>query len=99
MLAVTFVKPLEKYGIIMYNIPCRSNPIRQDFFTVISPAVMPTFTYTGTCAEFMKGGMLMKSKHYANGKKIAVCDFRDYHSIDNFLHKSRVTAIAVAVTL
>ena len=41
----------------------------------------------------------MKSKHIANGKKIAVCDFRDYHSIDSFLHKSRVTAIAVAVTL
>jgi len=47
----------------------------------------------------MKGGVLMKSKHIANGKKIAVCDFRDYHSFDNFLHKSRVTAIAVAVTL
>ena len=50
-------------------------------------------------AEFMKGGVLMKSKHIANGKKIAVCNFRDYHFIDSFLHKSRVTAIAVAVTL
>ena len=47
----------------------------------------------------MKGGVLMKSKHIANGKKIAICDFRDYHTSDNFLHKSRVTAIAVAVTL
>ena len=50
-------------------------------------------------AESMKGGMLMKSKHIANGKKIAICDFRDYHTFDNFLHKSRVTAIAVAITL
>ncbi len=36
----------------------------------------------------------MKSKHFANGKKIAICDFRDYHAFDNFLHKSRVTAFA-----
>ena len=56
-------------------------------------------TYTGRYAESMKGGVLMKSKHIANGKKIAICDFRDYHTSDNFLHKSRVTAIAVAVTL
>ena len=41
----------------------------------------------------------MKSKHIVNGKKIAICDFRDYHTSDNFLHKSRVTAIAVAITL
>ena len=34
--------------------------------------------------------MLMKSKYRANGKEIAICDFRDYRSIDNFLHKSRV---------
>ena len=60
---------------------------------------MPTFTYTGSNAESMKGGMLMKSKHIVNGKKIAICDFRDYHTSDNFLHKSRVTAIAVAITL
>ena len=55
---------------------------------------MPTFTYTGSNAESMKGGMLMKSKHIANGKEVAICDFRDYRSIDNFFHKSRVTAIA-----
>ena len=42
----------------------------------------------------MKGGMLMKSKHIADGKEIAICDFRDYHTFDNFLHKSRVTAFA-----
>ena len=60
---------------------------------------MPTFTYTGSNAQSMKGGVLMKSKYRANGKEIAICDFRDYHSIDNFLHKSRVTAIAVAITL
>ena len=93
------MKTLENYRIIVYNMSCRSNPIRQDFFTVYSPAVMPTFTYTGSNAESMKGGMLMKSKHIVNGKKIAICDFRDYHTSDNFLHKSRVTAIAVAITL
>lgn len=50
-------------------------------------------------AESMKGGMLMKNKHIANGKKIAICDFGNYRFTDNFLHKSRVTAIAVAITL
>ena len=59
----------------MYNKIHRSNPIRQDFLTVYSPAVMPTFTYTGSNAESMKGGMLMKSKHCVNGKKIAVLRF------------------------
>ena len=39
----------------------------------------------------------MKSKHYAYGKKIAFCDFRDYHSLDNLLHKSRITASAQTV--
>ena len=55
---------------------------------------MPTFTYTGSIAESMKGGLLMKSKHIANGKKVAICDFRGYHIFDNFLHKSRMTALA-----
>ena len=41
----------------------------------------------------------MKSKHIADGKEIAVCDFRDYHFIVNLIHKSRVTAIALAITL
>ncbi len=36
----------------------------------------------------------MKSKHIANGKKVAICDFRGYHFIDNLLHKSRMTALA-----
>ena len=36
----------------------------------------------------------MKSKHYANGKKIVVCNFRDYHFTDNFLHKSTIAASA-----
>jgi len=40
----------------------------------------------------------MKSKHIANGKKIAICDFRDYHFFDNFFHKSKVTASAKTVT-
>ncbi len=39
----------------------------------------------------------MKSKHCADGKKVAVCNFRDYHFIDNFLHKSRITASAQTV--
>jgi len=47
----------------------------------------------------MKGGMLMKSKYRTYGKEIALCNFRNYHYIDNFNHKSRVTAIAVAITL
>ena len=29
-----------------------------------------------------------------NGKKVAVCNFRDYHFIDNLFHKSRMTALA-----
>ena len=41
----------------------------------------------------------MASKHIADGKKIAFCNFRNYHFVDSFFHKSRVTAIAVAVTL
>ena len=39
----------------------------------------------------------MKSKHYAYGEKIAFCNFRSYHFVGNFVHKSRITAIAVAV--
>ena len=53
--------------------------------------------HTGVYAEFVKGGMLMKSKHYAYGEKIAFCNFRSYHFAGNFVHKSRITAIAVAV--
>ena len=42
----------------------------------------------------------MKSKHIAMyGKKIAVCNFRNYHNIDNSLHKSRITASAKTVIL
>ncbi len=83
----------------MYNIFCRYNPIRQDFLTVVSPAVMPTFIFTGNMSESMKGGVLMKSKHIATyGKEIAICDFRDYRDIGNSLHKSRVTASAKTVT-
>ena len=54
--------------------------------------------HTGTCAEFMKGGMLMKSKHIATyGKKIVICNFRDYSYTDNLFHKSRITASAKTV--
>ena len=69
------------------------NERRQDFLTVFTPAVMPPL-HTGRNAEFMKGGMLMKSKHCTDGKKIAVCNFRDYHFIDSFFHKSKMTALA-----
>lgn len=44
-------------------------------------------------AEFMKGGMLMKSKHIVTyGKEIAICSFDNYRYIDNFHHKSTITA-------
>ena len=84
---------------MVYNVSCRSNPIRQDFLTVVIHRRLCPPLHTGTCAEFMKGGMLMKSKHCANGKEIAICDFRDYHFIDSFLHKSRITASAKTVIL
>ena len=35
----------------------------------------------------------MKSKHIADGKEIAVCDFRDYHYTDNLIHKSTIAAL------
>lgn len=42
----------------------------------------------------------MKSKHCATyGKEIAFCNFGNYHIIDNFLHKSRITASAKTVIL
>jgi len=41
----------------------------------------------------MKGGMLMKSKHIVTyGKEIAICSFDNYRYIDNFYHKSTITA-------
>ena len=43
-------------------------------------------------AESMKGGMLMKSKHYTYGKKIVIYNFRNYHFPDSFCHKSKITA-------
>ncbi len=41
----------------------------------------------------------MKSKHCADGKKVAICNFRDYRIIDNLFHKSRITASAQTVIL
>ncbi len=42
--------------------------------------------------------MNLQNKHIATyGKKITPCNFRYYHTVDNFLHKSRITAIAVTV--
>ena len=79
---------------MVYNTHCRSNPIKVRLLNGgYSPAVMPPL-HTGIRTESMKGGMLMKSKHFANGKEITICDFRDYLLFDNFLHKSRVTALA-----
>lgn len=76
----------------MYNILCRRNPIRQGFLTVISPAVMPTFIFTGNVSESMKGGMLMKSKHCTYEKKTALRSFNYYHLYDNISNKSTIAA-------
>ena len=64
---------------------------------MVTPAVMPAFIFTGIYAEFMKGGVLMKSKYNATyGKKITSgytqSDFGSYHIIDNFRCKSKLTA-------
>lgn len=75
----------------MYNKIHRSNPIRQDFLTVYSPAVMPLL-HTARNAESVKGGMLMKSKYRANGEKIALCNFYYRFIDDNISHKSTVAA-------
>ena len=48
---------------------------------------MSTFTYTAGNAKSMKGGLLMKSKHIADGKEVAICDFRGDHISDNLLKK------------
>lgn len=62
--------------------------------TVFTPAVMPAFIFTGIYAEFMKGGMLMKSKHIATyGKKTAYRSFSSYHIDDNVFHKSTIAAL------
>ena len=62
---------------------------------VKTPAVMPSLFNTGTkVPSIKKGGVLMKSKHIATyGKKIAFCNFRDYHNFDNNLHKSTIAAL------
>ena len=39
----------------------------------------------------------MKNKHYTYEKKIAVCNFRNYHYFDNLLNKSTITAFAETV--
>ena len=60
---------------------------------MFSPAVILSFIFTGCYAEFMKGGMLMKSKHIVTyGKEIAFFSFDNYRYIDNFHHKSTITA-------
>ena len=51
-----------------------------------------TFIFTGRNAESMKGGMLMKSKHCTYGKKIAFCNFYDYHFNDNIFRKRTIAA-------
>jgi len=60
---------------------------------VFSPAVILSFIFTGCYAEFMKGGMLMKSKHIATyGKEIACCNFSCYHFLDNLRYKRTIAA-------
>ena len=88
------MKTLENYRNIVYNMSCRSNPIRQDFLTVYSPAVMPSaFRFTGSDAESTKGGMLMKSKHCTYGKKATCSDFCSYRLNDTIPHKSTIAAL------
>lgn len=92
--AVNIGKYLENYRIIVYNVFCRSNPIRQDFLTVYSPAVMPSaFRFTGSDAESTKGGMFMKSKHCTYGKKATRSDFCSHRLNDTILHKSTIAAL------
>lgn len=80
---------------MVYNIFCRYNPIRQDFLTVVSPAVMPTFIFTGNMSESMKGGVLMKSKHIATyGKETIHDSFYSNHLNDAISHKSTIAASA-----
>ncbi len=51
-------------------------------------------------AESMKGGMLMNNKHIATyGNENYICNHINFIIADSFFHKSRVTAIALAVTL
>lgn len=59
---------------------------------MISPAVMPTFIFTGNVSESMKGGMLMKSKHCTYEKKTALRSFDYYHFYDNISNKSTIAA-------
>ena len=68
--------------------------IHRIVFDAPAPAVMPsTFIFTGSNAESMKGGMLMKSKHCTYGKETTFCSFDSYHFDDNFFHKSTIAAL------
>ncbi len=74
--------------------------LKARLFGVFTLVVMPTFIFTGFSAESMKGGMLMNNKHIATyGKENHICNRRNSIVADSFFHKSRVTAIAVAITL
>ena len=46
---------IEKNRIEAYNMFCRRNPIRQDLLTVLTPAVMSTFTYRHLCRVYERG--------------------------------------------
>ena len=77
---------------MVYNIWVGEIRQRRDLKQCKSWAVMPTFTYTGSNAESMKGGMLMKSKHCIYGKKATCSTFYSYHFDDKVLHKSTIAA-------
>ena len=80
---------------MMYNIFCRTSPMLKVRFLngVHTGGYAHTFIFTGSNAESMKGGMLMKSKHCTYGKEIACSNFCSYHFYDNVFHKSTIAAL------
>ena len=87
MLFYITVSFLEKCIILVYNV----NKAR--FLSGVFTGGYARLTYTGRYAESMKGGVLMKSKHIADGKKIAFCNFGNYLFTDDFIHKSTIAAL------
>ena len=99
-------------GIVTLN-PVRCIFLRRIFNHNISLAFFAKLYYYISKARFLNGvftggyaTLTYKYLHFAckkggdaYGKKIAFCNLRNYHFTDNFFHKSRITAIAVAVIL
>lgn len=67
---------------------------------MISPAVMPSFIFTGNTSESMEGGMLMKSKHIATyGEKTTFSGCYSGRYYDTIPHKSTIAALATGQLL